>query len=524
MTLDLDQVGATANDATTPLANIAALTAADRGLSLGEADIPTNRALTVAEMTQTNADSVGIPLDGMLALFTNHAAEVVAPGVMNTDGTLGYYSKGVANIIDIVVENGATVLIDITLGPFVLPNGTYIGQMINIATSGAGATGVINGRFRGRLRNSAGVYAAIPGGAAVDTVWKAREHTSCRWNGTDWQVLSFNHLPDFDLFTNVANVAILTDAQRGLSLGTVAILTNRALTMAEISQANAQAVSISLRDEVATYTNKAIATESALGATGVMNTNGQLGHQTRLFFATAANFATMVQTALDNNGAHLSVDFTGGETIVMPAARYAGQMLTLRFNASSTSKELIINKTGITWAGMIRDSQHRIRPSAPADNFLIVRPGEEIQLYGLGAGTPGWRVAPFEMSMLSGTTWVERHDGKVDINTAVVFATNTPAGQTLAQTFMLPITIADFSGATFHMTDVTSGAVALGLSASIAGNASAIYGEHQPQRTPTSLRLLARNTLAVAANPGAVALSILAAKPNYLALGGVASF
>jgi hypothetical protein len=74
------------------------------------------------------------------------------------------------------------------------------------------------------------------------------------------------------------------------------------------------------------------------------------------------------------------------------------------------------------------------------------------------------------------------------------------------------------------VTDVTSGAVAVGLSASIAGNASAIYGEHLPNRTPTSLRLLARNTLAVAANPGAVALSVLAATPNYAALGGIASF
>ena len=322
-----------------------------------------------------------------------------------------------------------------------------------------------------------------------------------------------------DATTPLAGIAALTALNRGLSIGEVDIPTNRALTVAEMTQANAAKVSIPLAYMQAMFTNNAV--EAA--APGVMNTDGGLGYKARMFAATPETFAAAIAQALDNNGAHVRVNFTGGETIAMPPPRYEGQVVTLRFTAPSGA-EIILDTAATGYAGMVRDSQHKFRPASTTDNRkYIYRATEHVTLFGMGSGA-SWVVAPFQPRMLTGNNWLETHDGRVQIHSTVTFSLNTPANQTQALDFTLPLSISSYIGATVHLTDVTGGVVAVGLSASVAGNASTIFAEHQPNRTATSLRLLARNMLATTASPGVVMLSILNATPNYAALGGIASF
>jgi hypothetical protein len=135
-----------ANDASTPLADIAALTDASRGLSLGEVKIPTNRALTVAEMMQTWTDKVSLAFRYLTTILTNGAAEAAADGVRNPDGKLGYASwpQGffVAGAINVINSNGGLHrVLNATSGQiFQVANGTQNGNRFSLFFSPSAAT------------------------------------------------------------------------------------------------------------------------------------------------------------------------------------------------------------------------------------------------------------------------------------------------------------------------------------------------------------------------------------------------
>lgn len=207
------------DDPLTPLAGVAGLTAAQRGLSLGEVDIPTDRALTHLETTQLNADRVSIPLSRMRAVFTNRAAEPgQVNGMMNFDGSLGFYSVGAgfstistfnANMANIVSRyNGFRHRLDITAadtGSLIqMPPPAYGGQICVLFVFASvvhpqndyieiglqlGLTG--GNSAQGIARTSRHRIDQVEVGTDNYVILRDQEYIVLRGIGTAWGVLSF---------------------------------------------------------------------------------------------------------------------------------------------------------------------------------------------------------------------------------------------------------------------------------------------------------------------------------------------
>lgn len=197
------------DDLLTPLANIATLTAADRGLSLGEVDIPTNRALTVAEMTATNSDRVGVNFRDMQAIYTNRAAEPTAAGVMNANGRPGHALTILSPIpaggtfAQHTDYNGGMVSLNSSApgDVFTVPVGQYNGQIFhfgNLSSAGGNNTEVIlraaaPAYFTGVARYSDHVIKNADGTTYTDIIVRIQEDVYLMWAGTRWMVLHHNY-------------------------------------------------------------------------------------------------------------------------------------------------------------------------------------------------------------------------------------------------------------------------------------------------------------------------------------------
>lgn len=111
---------------------------------------------------------------------------------------------------------------------------------------------------------------------------------------------------------------------------------NIAAPLSDIQDANASTSNPTYRSFQKVLTNRAIET---VGAAGVMNTDGSLGHYTRVF--------TDINDALDNNGAtYLHVVTDGAANLAIPNGKYAGQILYIDFRGVASSVQGIDNIQG----------------------------------------------------------------------------------------------------------------------------------------------------------------------------------
>lgn len=211
-----------------------------------------------------------------------------------------------------------------------------------------------------------------------------------------------------DLLTALAGVAALTDADRGLSLGEVDIPTNRALTVAEMTQLNAMNVGIPMGDMQSIYTNKAV----EAGAPGVMNTNGQLGYAFRYLPASsAATAVTALANAVDNNGVYSLLTLVNGDVITVPAPRYSGQILTIRIGTVAPTDEVtLVFPSQPFLGGVYRKPDGKIEHGMAGNITLKARTGESIYLIARSAAN-GWDVTSHNTRSFFGAGYAEQENG-----------------------------------------------------------------------------------------------------------------
>ena len=164
---------------------LATVIAAPAGLSGGQWIKPESRPATEAEFHTVGAERVEVPIVAMGALWGNRAVEPTAAhrGVMNPDGTIGYYSRPVA-LADLDDNNGASVTLNLAHAPFTLPDGRYPGQVVNVAFGGGAFEGRINGNFRGVFRN--GQHKVFPHTTITSAIARINEAWLLVWNGMTW--------------------------------------------------------------------------------------------------------------------------------------------------------------------------------------------------------------------------------------------------------------------------------------------------------------------------------------------------
>lgn len=209
-----------------------------------------------------------------------------------------------------------------------------------------------------------------------------------------------------DPLTPLADVAALGDDDRGASLGAVSIPLTRALTLAELSQANAGEVSLPLSMMGAVFTNRAVEPL----AKGFMNIDGAQGFAFRHYIGTGdPNLA--VVAALDNNGVALVISLDVDEVLTVPAPRYAGQTLALRISISNNLGKATVNfPAQTTLRGLIRKASGLIAGAAINDQNIQVRNGESIILIARDT-VNGWDVFNQNFRMFSGTGYLETVTG-----------------------------------------------------------------------------------------------------------------
>lgn len=166
---------------------LATVIAAPDGLSAGQWLKPESRAATAAEFQTVGAERVEVPVAAMGALWGNRALEPGAAhrGVMNPDGTLGYYMAAAPNLTSAQAFNGSFVAVDMATGLAEVPNGTYVGQVINVTFGGAGQEIRVNGSFRGSFRNGQHIFA--PFTVVNSVIARRNEVWILRWTGTAWE-------------------------------------------------------------------------------------------------------------------------------------------------------------------------------------------------------------------------------------------------------------------------------------------------------------------------------------------------
>jgi uncharacterized membrane protein len=258
-------------------------------------------------------------------------------------------------------------------------------------------------------------------------------------------------LPD-DVTTPLAGIAALTDANRGLSLGEVDIPTSRALTIAEMTQTNADLMGVSFEDMQALYTNKA----AEPAAFGMMNSNGILGHYSRNHSGNtfASNQLSLDNAVVQSNGAIVGMIITPGETYTMPAPSYQGQILKIRAGSTVAVAEAILDfsATGATGVGgTYRDVNHVIRPGGVGDLNLIIRNGEEITLVALSNTV--WYVENHNYRLFYGAVWREHTDGKI----SMWFSFSLASVADVVQAVTVPILCNNLLAARVQITDANGG-------------------------------------------------------------------
>lgn len=169
-----------------------------------------NVAAPIAELDASNAATDTVSYSSMRALFTNRAAEGGAQGMMNDDGSLGWYSKVIANVaaggtIDIDSVNGGTVRLEGSADGdlFTIPPSDYVGQVIRVRgpfqEEVAFPGGVIlrntGGIIGGSARRTDGTIGDVPiGPLDNEIVIRANEIVEL-WGSSagSWRVVNHNY-------------------------------------------------------------------------------------------------------------------------------------------------------------------------------------------------------------------------------------------------------------------------------------------------------------------------------------------
>lgn len=341
---------------------------------------------------------------------------------------------------------------------------------------------------------------------------------------TTWRVNS-------DRTTALAAIAGLGLDDRGLSLGEVDIPTNRALLVAEMTQTNANRMSLAFNDMQALFTNRAA---EPAAAAGVMNANGQLGFQSRPFFVNPVNWATVAQTIIDeNNGPLIQLVLAGAHgnpTLQLPNARYPGQVFVLSVASNDADPpgvwaEINLQHGTTSQAvGILRRTTHEVAPvtAAVAPAGFIVRAPERY----LFVANPAlnWHILSGEFRMQYGPQFRECADGTTEIwgNTAlasatnIVFAAPLPAGLSIVNPGI---------GLNVQAMRASNTFTAIGAALPAADqNASGVFHHVAPADTATQIALAWHGVTGAPAPSGQVQWRIANARLNYGALGGINSF
>lgn len=325
-----------------------------------------------------------------------------------------------------------------------------------------------------------------------------------------------------DPFTALADVATLTDAARGLSLGEVNIPIGRDLTVAEMSVANAARVTIPMLRMLPLFTNKG---DEPADATGVMNTNGQLGFQTRWHtVASMSDFAATMATALRDNGATVRVYIDTpdiGGSFALPAPKYAGQIVHLHVTGVSRQAECALSPA-VPVVGFQRNSSH-VLAVANSLQPMIIRYGD---VYTLTANfdATDWRVDA-TLRMFRGNTWQELDNGR-----CVMWGRATAGQANVIVGFTRPIAILGSTTNNEHVliTDYRGNLGGLGIGATLSWTdaTNCIYAHLAEASTPTQIAVTSTK---VSNDPkgfedGLVNWFASGATLDYAAYGGMANF
>lgn len=199
------QVAVVSTGGSTPVAptdaDITNLVDAGTGTINGLWDKSLTVAASVAEVTDTNASKIALPISAQRQILTNRAASGdLLDGVMNANGTIGnatYYKVNtnllattLAEYNDIFV--GTAQIID--GGTEALPDGVYNGQKLTLRWNGINSQMTVTGNFQGILRRT--TDNSIDSGNQTSVEVRGSEIWKCVWIVNRWHILA-----SFDMFS-----------------------------------------------------------------------------------------------------------------------------------------------------------------------------------------------------------------------------------------------------------------------------------------------------------------------------------
>jgi hypothetical protein len=504
-------------------ASIAAVSTTTDGVG-NIVDYATGAAIPLADFGNAQAPNTAISLDMAEAVFTNRAVEPTALGVMNVNGTLGYQSV-TATTATFTQNNGSTISVSGAAGVVAIPDGAYTGQMVNITCGGSDA--ILEGKFRGVLRNTDGAFQDYNGPAVSQISLRLLEGITFRWNTDRWGAISHSMQQKFASTHPLVDVATLDNSDRGLVLGFVDVPVSRALTVAEVGQTNASRVAVPLNDMGVLLTNRAA--EPVTGA-GMRNDNGTLGHfMTNIGVASGTDVAVSTQFADEVtkwNGVMLRFPLTNGQIIDVPAPRYAGQVVNLCFSidgGNDYSEAVLRFPHGIGGSSGARTSGHSFGDNAAATD-VIVRSNEIVRL--VAQTTTNW-IIHHEIRNIATVNVTEHANGRVTIAFADTFGNGVAVlpGDNLTVDIVLPVAITNPNDVTVFITDrATLPGAALGSNTVPATQQPGTYSNSVSLNTPTTLRVTVFNNTPVTLQPGGCNFLVHNARIDYAAIGGIASY
>lgn len=300
--------------------------------------------------------------------------------------------------------------------------------------------------------------------------------------------------------------AFITD-DYGLSAGQWTKPVNRAMTYAETQLSAATEVSVNPASMERLWTNRAV--EDNLGARGVTNTNGTVGHA---HIAVGQNLARIAE----NNGAFAQVFMDQNTTVFdIPDGVYNGQMARIFWGGQAGVTGFAEAVVNFTNSGSVirQSSDHSIINST--ENTVIVRPGEFWDMVWVGNG---WRSFCGHFSTLRGDNWHEEANGR-----AVMYFDAQLTTPNVIEAIPMPIAITNPDQLRVTFSDTINAAVAVGDALPI-NTATSNFVSFRGQHTTTDLAVGYRNSSNDSANTqiGAVTTKIHNGRIDYAALGGVA--
>lgn len=184
---------------------LATVLSGETGLSKGQWEKPETRAATAAEIDSTLGSGVEVPVAAMQALWTNRAAEGGSEGMMNPDGSIGFYSKFIINngsngVIITSEYNGAFHLLSnaVSAAGYALNPPDYDGQVITIWQSGQETFDyplAVAGGIQGTLRNPANNSIVATGLVVFNsTVLRGGESMTLEGAFGRWFIRDFRHV------------------------------------------------------------------------------------------------------------------------------------------------------------------------------------------------------------------------------------------------------------------------------------------------------------------------------------------